>query len=74
MTLLWKSGFRSILGPLSQGSTPHVHGAIIAWHKEKLSDCRLKRKVERERRVRIAAQRRAEKRGGSSSPASGSVS
>jgi len=37
----------------------------------KLSDCRRKRKVERERRVRIVAQRRAERRGGSSSPASG---
>ena len=39
----------------------------------KLSDCRRKRKAERERRFRIAAVRRAERRGGSSSPASGSA-
>jgi len=38
----------------------------------KLSDCRRKRKVERERHARIAAKLRAERRGGSSSPASGS--
>jgi hypothetical protein len=37
----------------------------------KLSNCRQKRKIERERRVRIAAQHQAERRGGRSSPASG---
>ena len=44
------------------------HGDIL-WPNEKLSDCRRKRKVEREWHVRIVAQRRAESRGGSSSPA-----
>jgi hypothetical protein len=36
----------------------------------KLSDRRRKRKPARERRIRISAQRRAESRGGGSSPAS----
>ena len=35
----------------------------------KLSECRRKRKVEREEHAQIDAQRRAERRGGSSSPA-----
>jgi len=39
----------------------------------KLSDCRPKRKIERERRVRIAAPRGTVERGGGSSPALGSV-
>ena len=46
---------------------------MFAWRamaNAKLSDCRRKRKVERERHTRIASRRRAERRGGSSSPAS----
>src|ERR1035441_1715021 len=52
------------------GSLPRLRSRLQHLPNAKLSDCRRKRKAERQRCVRIATTRRAETRGGSSSPAS----
>ena len=65
-----RSGLRGAF--LAFGIAERRRGKTCArfTHNAKLSDCRRKGKVEREQRVRIATQGRADRRGGSSPPAS----